>query len=185
MAYPFTRADAKNPEWASVLVWLVAQGAPPKPRLRFEQGHFPGRSDLSYETAQVTFSLPNFEPYDLDAGLVFQGPGLALTELEVHFNFGNPRVAKHYRYVGEVPPDAPPGPTDHGPIGSPIGARILDPQVLKNFKRTHGHEPLGLYASAWGDEYSDGSSWTGEAGTFLKYREDTPFGQRAFWERLA
>jgi hypothetical protein len=183
MSYPFTRKDAKSPEWKAALAWLVGQGAPADPTLRFEPGVFPGRPELSFESAQVKFTLPGFDDFDVDAGLLLRGPSLALTELEAHFRFGDPKVVKHYGYVREVPPAAPPGPTDHGPVGSPIGARIRDSQVLRNFVRAHGYEPLGLYASAWGDDYPDGSTWEGAAGKFRKYREDTPFGQRAFWER--
>ena len=96
-----------------VTSWLVKQGAPEAALVMVAGDPIPG-CPASPAWPYLEFSKPGFETAVHDYGLVLGSPSVALTELELHFKFGNPFVMKVYS-------DAP---QPANPIGPAVDGRV-------------------------------------------------------------
>lgn len=105
-SYPFTAADEASDRWKKLQVWLALQ-LPSNMSFRLLRRHVPGIG----EEAVVLFSRPEHKDVELDAGLLLRGPAIALTDLEVQFDFGDPSEPVFFDYVREAPAPPPKRPT--------------------------------------------------------------------------
>ena len=112
-SYPFTEQDAQSDRWRRLQIWLALQ-LPSDVTFALLKRDTPGIGEESV----VVFQRPAFSDAEVNAGLFLRGPSIALTELQVHFHFGEPSIPVFFDYVREAPTSAPtPTPLPSQPAG--------------------------------------------------------------------
>ena len=170
-------------------VYWAAQ--PPAVRALREMQNGPDKMNAAVALAQQGFTVDvfigfyGFEPWGTMSGRQMQGLKWAPALLQDYHMVPNPINP------GESGPDAPMpkgaiktsvDPADYPPFDPPEPPN--KPQLVKN--------PVGvqipgtnIYAGDFGDNWPAGSQYTDERGAFVKKSQQTPFGPRMWWEKVA
>lgn len=160
-SYPFTDADAQSDRWRRLQVWLALQ-LPSDMTFALTKRDTPGIG----EEEVVVFTRSGYADDEVNAGLLLRGPSIALTQLQVHFHFGDPTQPVFFDYVRQIPPPAiKPTPLPPQPEG--IGGETMPGS--------------GVYFALPGDTRPNGALMIMNGKTYRKTVQLTPFGPRMFY----
>lgn len=170
-SYPFTDAELSSDRWKKIEIWL-ALNLPSDVTFSVRKStsdEAPGVH--AFQEYFITFNRSGFDAYEADCGLVLRGPSIILTDLQSHFNFGDPTKPVFFDYVRETPtPKDPPTFTIVQP-SNPIGNETAPGS--------------GVFFALPGDLRPNGVIYIAPTGQrYLKIVQLTPFGPRAYYKEV-